>query len=85
LSSGVAAHRYAVPLARFAPGDDAEIRQIEWAIFEATLRVARANAEFGAVVEERLSHVRFAYRPLWHVASRALGSVLNWLADLVGG
>jgi hypothetical protein len=70
--SSVGPARAALPLTRFAPGDDAEIRQIEWAIFEATLRAARANADFGAAVEERLSRVRFAYRPLWHVASRAL-------------
>jgi hypothetical protein len=68
------ATRPALPLARFAAGNDKDVRQIEWAIFNATLRAARANAEFGAAVEERLSQVRFTYQPLWHVPSRALVS-----------
>ena len=41
-----------------------EIRNIEAAILDATLRTAREHAKFGPGVEAALRRVRFAYRPL---------------------
>jgi len=61
-----------IPLTRFAQGGDTDVFEIEQAIFGATLRTARAHAEFPPAVEAALRKLRFAYRPFWHVGSRAL-------------